>query len=111
MAKVLVGLVQRLLRRDDTQLKLLLLFTLIATAGFGDISPMLPLSPMVSVVTSVAGPLCLAAVMGVLIGRVAASTAKAKGAVIKFQCSNEATSRGPGARTDANSPAALHSSS
>ena len=34
MAKVLVGLVQRLLRRDDTQLKLLLLFTLIATVGF-----------------------------------------------------------------------------
>ena len=34
MAKVLVGLVQRLLRRDETQLKLLLLFTLIATVGF-----------------------------------------------------------------------------
>ena len=34
MAKVLVGLVQRLLQRDDTQLKLLLLFTLIATVGF-----------------------------------------------------------------------------
>ncbi len=34
MAEVLVGLVQRLLRRDDTQLKLLLLFTLIATVGF-----------------------------------------------------------------------------
>ena len=31
---MLVGLVQRLLRRDDTQLKLLLLFTLIATVGF-----------------------------------------------------------------------------
>ena len=34
VAKVLVGLVQRLLRRDHTQLKLLLLFTLIATVGF-----------------------------------------------------------------------------
>ena len=32
MAKVLVGLVQRLLRRDDTQL--LLLCTVIATVGF-----------------------------------------------------------------------------
>ena len=34
MVKGLVGLVQRLLRRDDTQLKLLLLATLIATVGF-----------------------------------------------------------------------------
>ena len=34
VAKVLVGLVQRLLRRDDTQLKLLLLCTVIATVGF-----------------------------------------------------------------------------
>ena len=34
MAKVLVGLVQRLLQRDDTQLKLLLLCTVIATVGF-----------------------------------------------------------------------------
>ena len=41
--------------------------------GFGDISPMLPLSRMVSVATSVAGPLYLAAVMGVLIGRFASS--------------------------------------
>ena len=31
---MLVRLVQRLLQRDDTQLKLLLLFTLIATVGF-----------------------------------------------------------------------------
>ena len=31
---VLVGLVQRRLQRDDTQLKLLLLCTLIATVGF-----------------------------------------------------------------------------
>ena len=31
---MLVGLVQRLLRRDDTQLKLLLLCTVIATVGF-----------------------------------------------------------------------------
>jgi len=34
VAKVLVGLVQRLLRRDDTQRKLLLLCTVIATVGF-----------------------------------------------------------------------------
>lgn len=34
MAKLLVGLVQRLLRRDDTQLKLLPLCTVIATVGF-----------------------------------------------------------------------------
>ena len=34
LAKVLVGLVQRLLQRDGTQLKLLLLCTLIATVGF-----------------------------------------------------------------------------
>lgn len=41
--------------------------------GFGDINPMLPLSRMVSVVTIIAGPLYLAAVMGVLIGRFASS--------------------------------------
>jgi ABC-type enterochelin transport system permease subunit len=34
---------------------------------------MLPLSRMVSVATSIAGPLYLAAVMGVLIGRFASS--------------------------------------
>ena len=34
VAKVLVGLVQRLLRVDNTQLKLLLLCTVIATVGF-----------------------------------------------------------------------------
>ena len=44
-----------------------------ANVRFGDISPMLPLSRMVSVATSVAGPLYLAAVMGVLIGRFASS--------------------------------------
>ena len=43
------------------------------TVGFGDISPMLPLARMVSVTTSVAGPLYIAAVMGVLIGRYASS--------------------------------------
>ena len=37
---------------------------------------MLPLSRMVSVATSVAGPLYLAAVMGVLIGRFASSLAR-----------------------------------
>ena len=48
-------------------------FVCLTTVGFGDISPMLPLSRMVSVATSVAGPLYLAAVMGVLIGRFANS--------------------------------------
>ena len=43
-------------------------FVCLTTVGFGDISPMLPLSRMASVATSVAGPLYLAAVMGVLIG-------------------------------------------
>ncbi|MAV13163.1 MAG: potassium channel protein, partial [Cyanobium sp. MED843] len=38
-----------------------------------DINPTLPLSRMVSVATSIAGPLYLAAVMGVLIGRFASS--------------------------------------
>ncbi len=48
-------------------------FVCLTTVGFGDISPMLPLSRMVSVATRVAGPLYLAAVMGVLIGRFASS--------------------------------------
>ena len=48
-------------------------FVCLTTVGFGDISPMLPLARMVSVATSVAGPLYLAAVMGVLIGRYASS--------------------------------------
>ena len=46
-------------------------FVCLTTVGFGDIKPMLPLSRMVSVGTSIAGPLYLAAVMGVLIGRFA----------------------------------------
>ena len=41
------------------------------TVGFGDINPALPLARMLSVVTSIAGPLYLAVVMGVLIGRFA----------------------------------------
>ena len=48
-------------------------FVCLTTVGFGDISPMLPLSRMVSVTTSIAGPLYLAAVMGVLIGRFASN--------------------------------------
>ena len=48
-------------------------FVCLTTVGFGDINPMLPLSRMVSVVTSITGPLYLAAVMGVLIGRFASS--------------------------------------
>ena len=48
-------------------------FVCLTTVGFGDINPMLPLSRMVSVATSIAGPLYLAAVMGVLIGRCASN--------------------------------------
>ena len=48
-------------------------FVCLTTIGFGDIIPMLPLSRMVSVATSIVGPLYLAAVMGVLIGRFASS--------------------------------------
>ena len=48
-------------------------FVCLTTVGFGDIKPMLPLSRMVSVATSIAGPLYLAAVMGVLIGRFASN--------------------------------------
>ena len=48
-------------------------FVCLTTVGFGDINPMLPLSKMVSVITSITGPLYLAAVMGVLIGRFATS--------------------------------------
>ena len=48
-------------------------FVCLTTVGFGDINPMLPLSRMVSVITSITGPLYLAAVMGVLIGRFASS--------------------------------------
>ena len=51
-------------------------FVCLTTVGFGDINPMLPLSRMVSVATSIAGPLYLAAVMGVLIGRFASSLDK-----------------------------------
>ena len=40
-------------------------FVCLTTVGFGDISPILPLARMVSIGTSVAGPLYLAAVMGV----------------------------------------------
>ena len=48
-------------------------FACLTTVGFGDISPILPLARMVSIGTSVAGPLYLAAVMGVLIGRYVSS--------------------------------------
>ena len=48
-------------------------FVCLTTVGFGVINPMLPLSRMVSVITSITGPLYLAAVMGVLIGRFASS--------------------------------------
>ena len=48
-------------------------FVCLTTVGFGDIRPILPLARMVSIGTSVAGPLYLAAVMGVLIGRYVSS--------------------------------------
>ena len=44
-------------------------FICLTTVGFGDIEPMLPLSRMIAVVTGIIGPLYLAVVMGVLIGR------------------------------------------
>ena len=44
-------------------------FSCLTTVGFGDISPTLPLSRMLSITTSIIGPLYLAAVMGILIGR------------------------------------------
>ena len=44
-------------------------FSCLTTVGFGDIRPELPLSRMLSVTTSIIGPLYLAAVMGILIGR------------------------------------------
>jgi hypothetical protein len=37
--------------------------------GFGDIQPVLPVSRMLAMVTGIIGPLYLAVVMGVLIGR------------------------------------------
>lgn len=44
-------------------------FVCLTTVGFGDINPMLPLSRMLAVTTSIIGPLYLAVVMGVLISR------------------------------------------
>ena len=44
-------------------------FVCLTTLGFGDIKPMLPLSRIISVSTSIIGPLYLAVVMGILIGR------------------------------------------
>ena len=44
-------------------------FVCLTTVGFGDITPNLPLARMISVCTSIAGPLYLAVVMGVLISR------------------------------------------
>ncbi len=44
-------------------------FVCLTTVGFGDINPMLPLSRMLAVTTSIMGPLYLAVVMGVLISR------------------------------------------
>ncbi|QNJ06548.1 potassium ion channel [Synechococcus sp. MEDNS5] len=44
-------------------------FICLTTVGFGDINPELPLARMLAVSTGIAGPLYLAVVMGVLIGR------------------------------------------
>ncbi|WP_051410974.1 potassium channel family protein [Synechococcus sp. CC9616] len=44
-------------------------FVCLTTVGFGDIAPVLPLARMISVATSIVGPLYLAVVMGILIGR------------------------------------------
>tara|TARA_B100002052_G_C15809499_1_gene565202 strand:- start:25 stop:780 length:756 start_codon:yes stop_codon:yes gene_type:complete len=44
-------------------------FVCLTTVGFGDISPMLPMSRIISVTTSIVGPLYLAVVLGILIGR------------------------------------------
>ncbi len=44
-------------------------FVCLTTVGFGDIQPVMPVSRMLSVVTGIIGPLYLAVVMGVLIGR------------------------------------------
>lgn len=46
-------------------------FICLTTVGFGDITPELPLARMLAVSTGIAGPLYLAVVMGVLIGRYA----------------------------------------
>ena len=48
-------------------------FICLTTVGFGDIQPMLPLARMLSVSAGIAGPIYLAVVMGVLIGRYAAT--------------------------------------
>ena len=44
-------------------------FICLTPVGFGDIEPVLPVSRMLAVVTGIIGPLYLAVVMGVLIGR------------------------------------------
>ena len=51
-------------------------FICLSTVGFGDIEPMLPISRMLAVVTGIIGPLYLAVVMGVLIGRYASQDAE-----------------------------------
>ena len=44
-------------------------FICLTTVGFGDIQPVLPVSRILAVITGIIGPLYLAVVMGVLIGR------------------------------------------
>jgi hypothetical protein len=44
-------------------------FICLTTMGLGDIQPVLPVSRILAVITGIVGPLYLAVVMGVLIGR------------------------------------------
>ena len=49
-------------------------FVCLTTLGFGDITPMLPMARTISVATSIVGPLYLAIVLGILIGRFVSSS-------------------------------------
>ena len=54
-------------------------FVCLTTVGFGDITPLTPPARMLSVGLAVVGPLYLAVVMGVLIGRFSADNATGPG--------------------------------
>ena len=49
-------------------------FVCLTTLGLGDITPMLPMARTISVATSIVGPLYLAIVLGILIGRFVSSS-------------------------------------
>ena len=51
-------------------------FVCLTTLGFGDITPMLPMARTISVATSIVGPLYLAIVLGILIGRFVSSSSR-----------------------------------